>query len=254
LSSPRVVDAGGVRTITLDRPEVRNALTLGDLDVVTAAVRDLPQTVRAIVLTGAGDLAFSSGMHVQTFVDTPPEQGRELIRRVGACTGAVRLAPVPTIAVVRGYCLGAAFEIALACDLRVATPDARFGLPEVLLGIPSVVDAALLRHHVGLSRAKELVLTGAHYSVDELPGLVNRVAEADRIDAVLGELLSVLTSLTPDVMAAQKVLFETWLNVGLQEGIEASIDVFGDVFALPVTQQVVAGYRVRGKGARRPPA
>lgn len=251
---PRVVDAGGVRTITLDRPEVRNALTLDDLDVVAAAVTRPPPGVRAIVLTGAGDRAFSSGMHVQTFVDTPLDKGRELIRRVGACTGAVRLSPVPTVAVVRGYCLGAAFEIALACDLRVATPDARFGLPEVLLGIPSVVDAALLQHHVGLSRAKELVLTGANYGVDALPGLANRVAPADQIDVVVAELLSTLMSLTPDVIAAQKALFETWLNEGLQKGIDASIDVFGDVFALPVTQQVVADYRANRKGGPPPPA
>jgi len=252
VGTPRIDDAGGVRTITLDRPEVRNALTLDDLAAVTDAVRDRPPDVRAIVITGAGDRAFSAGMHVQTFLDTPPHGGRDLIAAVGECTGAVRLAPVPTIAVVRGYCLGAAFEIALACDLRVATPDARFGLPEVLLGIPSVVDAALLHHHVGLSMAKEMVLTGASYAVEQLPGLVNRVAVADDLQVVTSELLTTLLSLTPEVIAAQKALFETWLNDGLQAGIDRSLDTFGDVFALPVTRAVIADYRAN-RTAPRPP-
>jgi enoyl-CoA hydratase len=239
---PRVSDDGGVRTITLDRPEVLNALMVEDLDAIAAAVRDLPASVVAVVVTGAGERAFSAGMHLQSFLETAPDQGRELIDHVAACTEAVRLAPVPTVAAVRGYCLGAAFEIALACDFRVAEPGAQFGLPEVRLGIPSVVDAALLLHHVGLSLAKELILTGRTFAVDRLPGLVNRVAATDGLDAAVADLLAELADLTPEVVVAQKALFETWLNVGLQRGLDASRDVFADVFAQPATQQAIAGY------------
>lgn len=252
MGTPLVADHDGVRTVTLDRPEVRNALTVDDLEVVTRAVSELPAETRAVVITARGERAFSAGMHLDAFLNTAPGGGRALIERVGACTGAVRLAAVPTIAAVRGYCLGAAFEIALACDFRVATPDARFGLPEVRLGIPSVVDAALLHHHVGLSLAKEMVLTGAAYGVEDLPGLVNRVS--DDIDAATDELLTELLALTPEVLAAQKTLFETWLNDGLQAGIDTSRDVFGDVFALPVTQQVIRDYAARRRDARPPSA
>jgi enoyl-CoA hydratase/carnithine racemase len=88
--------------------------------------------------------------------------GQPLISSVRDCIGAIRRAPVPTVAMINGYCLGAASELALACDLRVAHLDVFVGLPEVKLGIPSVADAALLHHYVGLSRAKEIILTGAN--------------------------------------------------------------------------------------------
>src|SRR4051794_4503942 len=129
VGSPLVSDDAGIRTITLDRPEVLNALTLEDLGVIREAVAG--PDVRAIVLTGAGERAFCAGMHVETFAHAPRDGGREIIEAVGACVGAIRLAPVPTVAMINGYCLGAAFEMALACDVRVAVADARFGLPEV---------------------------------------------------------------------------------------------------------------------------
>src|SRR3954447_5273185 len=160
MGPPLISDEDDIRTITLNRPAILNALRLADLDVIQAAVTGIDATTRALVLTGAGGRAFSAGMHVDTFEDAAPSEGRQIIDRVGACVGAIRLAPIPTVAMIDGYCLGGAFEMPLACDVRVATPNSRFGLPEVKLGIPSVVDAALLLHHVGLSKPKEMLLTG----------------------------------------------------------------------------------------------
>ena len=247
-SRPRVEDGGGVRRITLDRPEAANALTLDDLSVIESAVSDLPPDVRAVVFAAGGRSVFSAGMHVDTFLTTPPEQGRALIERVGSCVGAVRLAPVPTVAVVEGHCLGAAFELALACDVRICSAAATFGLPEVRLGIPSVVDAALLAEYVGLGKAKEMILTGGIYPVDAVAPIANTVVDADQVDSALEDMLALLTSPTREVIAAQKGLFETWLNVGLADGIEASKRVFGEVFALPVTQQAIKDYET---GRRR---
>ena len=248
MSGPGVHDDARVRRITLDRPAVANALTLDDLAVIQDAVTGLPEHIRAIVLLGAGRAVFSAGMHVEEFLTTPADRGRELIERVGSCVGAVRLAPVPTIAVVEGHCLGAAFEMALACDVRVCSTAATFGLPEVRLGIPSVVDAALLAEHVGLGKAKEMILTGGIYPVASVPSLANAVVEAQDVDRMVDDMLRLLTSPTREVVAAQKSLFETWLNVGLTEGIEVSKRVFGEVFALPVTQQAIAAYEA---GRRR---
>ena len=245
---PGVHDDAGVRRITLDRPDVANALTLDDLAVIEAAVADPPHDVRAIVVLGAGRAVFSAGMHIDSFLTTPADQGRALIERVGSCVGAVRLAPVPTVAVVEGHCLGAAFELALACDIRICTRAATFGLPEVRLGIPSVVDAALLADYVGLGKAKEMILTGAIFPVDAVPAIANAVVDAAEVDGVVDEMVRVLTSSTREVLAAQKALFETWLNVGLAEGIEVSKKVFGEVFALPVTQQAITAYEA---GRRR---
>jgi enoyl-CoA hydratase len=238
---PRISDDDGIRTITLDRPEVLNALTIGDLDAIRAAVADAR---RAVVLTGSGDRAFSAGMHTDTFADADPASGRRIIESVGACVGAIRLAPVPTVAMIDGYCLGAALEMALACDVRVATPASRFGLPEVKLGIPSVVDAALLPRYVGLSKAKEMLLTGDMYAAADLaPGFVNRTAPRGELRRATDDLLASLTAPTAEVTAAQKALIETWLNVGLQDGIETSKAVFADVFATPATRDAIARYR-----------
>jgi enoyl-CoA hydratase/carnithine racemase len=245
MGQPQVSDdEHGTRWITIDRPEIANALRLADLDVIADAVRTAGG-LRAIVLTGAGDRSFSAGMHVDTFSAAGPAAGREVISRVRDCVGALRLSPLPTIAMINGYCLGAAFEMALACDLRAACPQALFGLPEVRLGIPSVVDAALLHHHVGLSKAKEIILTGGMYSVADLApfGLANRVAERGQLRAAVGELLAGLRALTPHVLAAQKSLFETWLNTGLQPGIDASVEVFAEVFADPATAAAIAAYQ-----------
>jgi enoyl-CoA hydratase len=245
MGQPRITDENGIRWITLDRPEILNALCAEDLTRITDAITGIGDSVRAIVLTGSGDRAFSTGMHLSTFADASPEDGRAIISGVRDCVAAVRLAPVATVAMINGYCIGAAFELALACDLRVAHPDVRVGLPEVRLGIPSVVEAALLYHYVGLSKAKELILTGNLYPVSEFAaqGLINRTVQPDQLRAVTLELLSSVTACTREVLAAQKGLFESWLNHGLQHGIDISVDVFADIFAMPVTTTAIASYQ-----------
>jgi enoyl-CoA hydratase/carnithine racemase len=243
VGTPLIRDEGDVRWITLDRPEVLNALTLDDLRAIRNATTDVDH-VRAIVFAGAGGRAFSAGLHVDTFRDADPHDGRAIIDEVGACVAGVRRAPVVTVAMIDGYCLGAAFELALSCDVRVATPDARFGLPEVKLGIPSVVEAALLLDHIGLSKAKELILTGDLYAADELPqGLVNRTASRERLREETDDVLRALTAPTREIVAAQKALFDTWLNVGLDDGIERSKVAFAEVFAQPATREAIARYR-----------
>src|SRR5215212_7675644 len=132
---------------------------------------------RAAVLTGTGERAFSAGMHLDAFRSLTPETARRLIVTVRDCLAALRKAPFPTISAINGHCLGVAFEMALASDLRIAADHATVGLPEIQVGIPSVVDAALLQQHVGLSKAKELILTGDLYPVRDLEplGLFNAV-------------------------------------------------------------------------------
>jgi enoyl-CoA hydratase/carnithine racemase len=245
MGQPLITDENGIRWITLDRPEIRNALYAEDLTSITEAVTGIGDSVKAIVLTGSGDRAFSAGMHINTFADAAPDDGRAIISGVRDCNGAIRRAPVPTVAMINGYCIGAAFEMALACDLRVAHPDVRFGLPEVKLGIPSVVEAALVHQYVGLSKAKEIILTGDLYPVSEFAaqGLINRTVEPARLRAATLELLGSVTAHTREVIAAQKGLFDTWLNQGLQDSIDTSVDVFADVFRAPATSAAVARYQ-----------
>ncbi|WP_214401394.1 enoyl-CoA hydratase/isomerase family protein [Pseudonocardia lacus] len=244
MGAPTVVDDDHVRWITFDRPEAANALHPDDLEPLADAVRGIGPGTRAIVFTGAGGRAFCAGMHLDAFAGLTPATARRLISRLADALRAVRHAPVPTVAMLNGACIGAALELALACDLRTARPGVRLGLPEVALGIPSVVDAALLPAYVGLSRAREMILTGDLYELDAFgPGFANRVAAPDRLRAETLALLRRVTAHTPEVLAAQKALFETWLEQGISACVATSVDVFADVFAAPATAAALAAHR-----------
>ncbi|KLT42870.1 ClpP/crotonase [Cutaneotrichosporon oleaginosum] len=242
-----VEDRGPTRLITLNRPQQLNALTPADLDAFIAAVEEAPAAIRAIAVTGAGR-AFCAGMNTTAFSGLDTGAAKALISRVGRAVGALRLSPKVTAVLINGYCLGAAFEMALAADLRIAYPGVRVGLPETKVGIPSVVDAALLRHHVGLSMAKEMLLLGEIYSVEELGArFVNVYAEEGALVDTGEEVLGKVAELTPVVMAAQKELNEAWMNESHVDGIKRSIDVFARVFADPSTHEAVEKYNVRRK-------
>ena len=237
--------AGDVRWIVLDRPAKLNALTVADIREITRLVADPGPDTRGLVFTGAGTRAFCAGVHTATFVDLDPVGARAFISELRDCLRAVRTSPLPTAAMVHGYCLGAGFELALACDVRVSTPDSQFGLPEVKVGIPSVIDAALLPAHIGLAMAKELILTGDSYPATDMQrlGLLNRVVPASRLQEETEELLARMTRHTQVALASQKRLFEIWHNRPLAEAIDESVDEFASVFAAPETAEQIRRYR-----------
>ena len=245
MGSPRVEDDGTIRRITLDRPESANAMRADDVDALGAAVRGIGPDIRAVVVTGSGDRTFCAGMHLDTFREMEPSGGRAFIGRVADMLDAVRRCPVATVARLNGTCVGIAFELALACDVRVAHPGVRVGLPEVKLGIPSIADAALLPSFLGPSLAHELILTGDLYTLEDLgpSRLINRLVPPEQLDDAVADLCARLTAPTREVIAAQKGLFETWRNHGIADSVTASVDVFGDVFAEPATREAIAGYR-----------
>jgi enoyl-CoA hydratase/carnithine racemase len=247
LSEPAISShvTDGVRWIVLDRPAKLNALTPADIRALTRLVADPGPGTRALVFTGAGSRSFCAGVHTATFVDLDPPGAHAFIGELRDCLAAVRTSPLPTAAMVRGFCLGAGFELALACDLRVSTEDSQFGLPEVKVGIPSVVDAALLPAHVGLAMATEIILTGDLYPAAELYrlGLLNRVVPAEHLTAETEELLARVTRHTPAVLASQKRLFEVWHNQSLVDAIDHSVEEFAAMFALPETHEAIRRYR-----------
>jgi enoyl-CoA hydratase/carnithine racemase len=230
--------------VTVDRPAKLNALRRADIDAMLEAM-DLDADVRAVVFRGAGDRAFSAGMHVEEFQDLTPASAAEFISRLRDLLAAVRTAPVATVSAVNGYCIGAAFELALACDLRIAASTASFGLPEIKVGIPSVVDAALLPQHVGLSLAKEMILTGDLYPVDRFAasGMCNAVVEPDELDAEVERWVARVAGHTRAATASQKRLFEVWQNTGLSTGTALSVREFASVFAAEETRQQLNTYR-----------
>jgi enoyl-CoA hydratase len=233
-----------VLTVTLNRPEKHNALRRQDIDTIGAALADLGDA-RVVVFRGAGGRAFSAGVDVTEFLALDgADDARDFITAVATMLAAARTAPVTTICAVDGPCIGVAMELALACDLRVVTTRSRFGLPEIQLGLPSVVDASLLSQYVGLGAAKELILTGdlAAATDPRVAALATRLVEPEGLDAAVDELLARVTGHTATVLGSQKRLFEIWQNSTLTAGIEASIEEFAHVMGAADTREAIAGY------------
>ena len=236
---------GGIWWITFNRPEASNAFTLADLDRLFQIFEEAGDRPQAAVLTGAGRKSFSAGMHLKAFSELTPERAREFIVKNRKVLAAVRTAPFPTIAAINGHCLGTGLGLALVSDIRIAVPHATFGLPEIKVGVPSVCDIALLQQHIGLSKAKELILTGDSYPVEQLLpyGFLNAVVPADELIVETKRMLGRLVRHTRTVVAAQKKLFETWQNTTLTAGIDMSVEVFASVFASPDTYEQIANHQ-----------
>ena len=129
---------------------------------LTAAVNSLDdnERLRVLILTGAGERAFIGGADIREMAGLDSSSARDFISRLHESCAALRELAVPVIARINGYCLGAGLEIAASCDLRVAADHSAFGMPEVKVGIPSVIEAALLPRFIGRGKAAELIYTG----------------------------------------------------------------------------------------------
>jgi enoyl-CoA hydratase len=234
---------GQLLLVRLERPEKRNALTRSLIAQLTAELVRIAEdgSVRGVVLAGAGP-SFCAGVDLHEFADGTPESARLLIQALSDLCAAVRQHPKPIACAVQGYFLGGALEVAACCDLRVCAPDAQLGMPEVLLGIPSVIDAVILGHLIGVGRARELLLTGDPISGQTAYewGLANRLApDADVID-VACELLGRITRHNSDVIAAQKRLHQEWLELAYSQAVERSMASLVEAFGAGRPQRLAA--------------
>ena len=224
----RVEMKKGCAWVTLDRPPLNLIVPdlIAELHATFGALaRDV--SVRVAVVTGAGR-AFTAGMQVQVLRDLTPITAKALITSLHEAIHAVHDAPFPTLAMVNGPCLGAGFELAMACDLRVAAAGAQLGLPEVKVGAPSVIEAALLPALVGPGRAAEMLLTGESVEAEQALewGLVNRVAPPDKLEVVTAELVEKILACAPPAIRLQKELMVRWRNTDLASAVRLGIDAF----------------------------
>jgi enoyl-CoA hydratase len=231
---------GGVRLLVIDRPEKRNAMSREMVRALRDRVSEAggDRRVRALVITGEGP-SFSAGIDLEEFARGSPDSAHALIEVLKDLCGLVRNLPKPVAVAVRGHCLGGALELALAADFRVCTEDARFGMPEVAVGLPSVIDAALLMQYVGLGRAKEMLLTGSPIAAEQALawGLANRVVAGERMLEEAVALVTAVAGHHPSTVRAQKELIEDWLNEPLEESIENSIPFLVESFREGVPQR-----------------
>ena len=229
----RVERRDGVVRCTLDRPPL-NLLEPEIIATLRATFEGLARdgSVRAAVVTGAGR-AFTAGMDVRVLRDLDVLSAKAFISGLCAAIDAVHRAPFPVIAAVNGPCLGAGFELALACDLRVAGSGAQFGLPEVRVGVPSVIQAALLPPLVGPGRAAEMLLLGTPVPAAQALGwgLVNRVVDPAELDAAVDEMLAALARCAPGAVRLQKELIIRWRETDLPSAVQAGINAFATAYA-----------------------
>ena len=204
----------GVAAVTLDRPDVVNAFSLqmrDDLWEVLTAVRDDPD-VRGMLLRGAGERGFCAGADLTEFGTTPSQAVARAVRWERDLWGLMVTMPKPTVAAVHGYCLGSGLELAALCDLRVASEDAVFGMPEVGLGlVPAAGGTQLLPRLVGAGRALEMLMSGRRLGAAEAAeyGLVTSVVpRAELDDAAMALLRRVLRAPDAALAAVKRAVTE----------------------------------------------
>jgi len=223
--------AGSVAHVVFDNARRLNVLNPPALLDLTEAFMALAKEgdLRAVVFSGAGGRAFIGGADINHMAGMrAPEDGRRFITMIHRLCQAIRDCPVPVIARMEGYTLGAGLEVAAACDMRIAAHGAHFGMPEVKVGIPSVVEAALLPRLIGWGRTSWLLLTAENIdaATAERWGLVEKVVPTDGIGEAVEACVRSIVEATPLAVRAQKRLMRRWERLSLDEAVQAGIDAF----------------------------
>ena len=226
----------GIATITINRPAAMNAMTRTILEELEDAVAEVARTpeIRVAIITGAGTKAFIAGADIAAMRDMSPPEGRDLALLAHRIYAAIERSPKPYIAAVNGYALGGGCELSLACDLRIASENARFGQPEVNIGtLPGFGGSQRLPRLIGKGRALEMILTGDMIDAAEAYriGLANRVVpqeallvEARKIAAKIAAKSSITVGLCKDAVVNGG-------EMDLARGCAYEAELFGFSFA-----------------------
>ncbi len=237
---------GAVATVTVDNRRKLNTLDSPLMRAFIAEVDGLAKRddLRVVVLTGAGDRAFIGGASIDEMAAMDRNSAEAFIRLVHGCCNCLRQLPVPVIARIDGYALGAGLEVAVSCDLRVATSRAKFGMPEVKVGLPSVVEAALIPGLIGWGRARELLYLGETIDAETALrwGLVERVVEPAALDAEVQNIVTSLLAAGPHAVRSQKRLMQEWEKLPTDKAIAAGIDALVRAFDTDEPKRLLTGF------------
>ncbi|MGM0638853.1 MAG: enoyl-CoA hydratase-related protein [Pseudomonadota bacterium] len=231
-----VVDNAGIVRLTISRPKALNALNsdvLSELERVLAEL-ETRNDLRAVLITGAGEKSFVAGADIAEMRGKTPEEARAFARQALATFKRLETLPVPTVALVNGFCLGGGCELALACDWAVASDNAIFGQPEVLLGvIPGFGGTQRLPRRVGPAMALDLCTTGRKIDANEALriGLVNRVMPQAELEAYAEELTKQLGGNGPQSVRATKQAIHDGMEQDLDSALALETALFAFCFA-----------------------
>jgi enoyl-CoA hydratase/carnithine racemase len=240
---------GAVARVTLNRPEKLNVLNSALITAATRAFADLDgeDGPKVVLLRGAGR-AFVAGADVREMRELDPASAREFITHLHGLFSTIASISPLVIAVVRGPALGGGCELVAACDLRLAGEGAIFGMPEVRVGMPSVIEAALLVPLIGLGRAQELVYTGDTISAAEAKaaGLVNRFYPDADLDAEAEALAVRLAGYSRAALRLQKALVRRWYyDESFDRAVKLGIDSYAHAFETPDPRRAIDAFLAR---------
>jgi len=242
----------GVATITLNRPEALNAFTKDVVEEILHALEDVKtdEAVRVVVLTGAGEKAFSAGADIKTMVEMTALKAREMsFMGERLCVGLENLEK-PVIAAINGYALGGGLEVAMSCDLRIASENAKMGQTEINIGlIPGWGGTQRLTRLVGMTKAKELVFTGRIIDAKtaEQIGIVNMVAPADKFRETVSQFAKDLASKAPVALKVAKALINKGSDIGLESALALEREGFGVVGSSEDLKEGVSAFTEKRK-------
>jgi len=226
----------GIATVTVNRPTAMNAMTAATLEELAAVVAEIAANpeIRAAILTGAGSKAFVAGADIAVMRDMSSTQARELALMAHRIYAAIANSPKPFIAAVNGYALGGGCELAMACDIRIAAENARFGQPEINIGIlPGFGGTQRLPRLVGKGRALEMILTGEMVDASEALriGLVNRVVPQAELLATARQLALKIAAKGLAAIRLCKEAVNNGLEMDLARACAYEAELFGYSFA-----------------------
>lgn len=227
-------EEGTVHVLTVSNPAKLNILNSEMMDQMRTLLKRCADDPlgRVVVIRGAGKKAWIGGADIQEMAQLDFATAVDFIRNLHSVCQAVRSCPLPVIAAIRGYCLGAGLEVAASCDLRLAAEDSSYGMPEVRVGLPSVIEAALLPMIIGVGRARELVLTGRIVDANEVWrwGLLNGLVPDLGLDALVDVRVDDIMQAAPGAVRLQKRMCNIWDERALNDSIEAGAAIFAGAF------------------------
>jgi enoyl-CoA hydratase len=238
---------GRVAFVAIDNQRKLNSLSSEVMAQFILALHELSADadLRAVVLSGAGGKAFIGGANIDEMAAVAsPEAARDFILKVHGCCQAIRDLSMPVIAAIDGWCLGAGLEVAAACDMRLCSDQAQFGMPEVRLGIPSVVEAALLPGLIGWGRTRRILMTGEIFGASQALawGFVEEVYAQAMLETGVDELLAKLLEAEPRAVQLQKALIREWEDLSTTDAISAGVEAFADAWTTEEPSRAMARY------------
>ncbi len=242
----------GIATITLNRPEALNAWSQELAKEFLTAMEDArtDESVKAVVITGAGEKAFSAGADIKAMKGMTALKARELSNMGYRICNAIERLEKPVIAAINGYALGGGLEIAMSCDLRIASENARMGQTEINIGlIPGWGGTQRLTHLIGTTKAKELIYTGKLIDAKtaEQYGIVNMTAPADKLKESVQQFASDLAQKAPVAIKVAKALINKGAEISLDAALALEREGFGVVASTEDLQEGVSAFTEKRK-------